>query len=556
MKYNKKVLILLIINIALSFVLFSSVLSGDYILDDHSVIEKREELRSIKEWPGLFLTSWHPSSPWAGTYRPLTLISYSFNFFFFDSPTGLHFTNVLLHAINVTLIFYLVSLIISERAGLFASAIFMFLPIHVEPVAAIVGRVYLLGTMFGLVSLILFFKKRYFWSSVSLILALFSSEAAISLYAVIAIFLLMENRNLWKSFKHGSVFLSFLPIYFFLRYLALGEYAFGKATFIDKVIGPLAFVSTKERILTALSHTYIYIKKTFYPLNLTPDYYFNQVPTVSNLFASSEALSGLIFLIVIVLIFILGNRNFKMASVLLLIPYLFISNLFFVASGTMAERFWYLPSIGIAIILSLIFCKIIDIRPKIKKSLYATMVIVLSWYSFLIIKQNKVWLNDRSLYIYASNTSPNSAWSQTNLAAVYFKDGKYDLARMQIEKSLAIYDSSPSSLNILGKLEWEEGKYENAEKAFRSAIEFDLHGRNRRSLYRILALLNLDSKQNRKALDYMTEALKWPVPAERENIKKGDEILLRIIEKKARSQRLTEVEEDSLDAFFKVYKRF
>ena len=81
----------------------------------------------------------------------------------------------------------------------------------------------------------------------------------------------------------------------------------------------------------------------------------------------------------------------------------------------------------------------------------------------------------------------------------------------------------------MGQLSWKDGKHKEAEEAFKKAIEYDTHGRNKRSLYRGLALINMDTGDNKQALLYMEEAVKWPPAGELETILKVDEFLLKTI---------------------------
>jgi hypothetical protein len=85
-----------------------------------------------------------------------------------------------------------------------------------------------------------------------------------------------------------------------------------------------------------------------------------------------------------------------------------------------------------------------------------------------------------------------------------------------------------SSLFLLPQLliHWQENRIAEAEQTFLRAVEWDGRGRNRRSLYRTLALLSLDSGQNKKAESYMQEVVKWPVARQKENIKEIDEYLV------------------------------
>ena len=300
LRQKKEIVGVLIASIILSFFLFGNVIPGKFTLDDHPVIEQRTELRSLVNIPKLFLASWHPGNELSGTYRPLTLISFSFDFLFSSKTSLFHIVNILLYGLNVALIYLLVRRLASIRTAWLTAALFLFLPIHVEAVSSIVGRIYLLGMFFYLLALIFYFDRKYVYSSASFLLAILASDFSVSFVPLVGLLLLYETRSFRKSLRYGLYYVPSLAIYFLFRYLALGKYALGSYGFIDPVVGPLAYLSLKERALTALSYLFEYLKKTFYPVNLTPSYSFSQIPTVHSLNDSLPAPCGsgpVIFLI-------------------------------------------------------------------------------------------------------------------------------------------------------------------------------------------------------------------------------------------------------------------
>lgn len=543
-KNHKHFLLIFIFSFLAALILFSGSLGGDFTLDDHSVIKKGIALKGLKSVFDVWVSPWHPGGQWAGNYRPLTSLSFALNLIFSDGPVGFRVVNILLYAFIAVLIFYFVKKIASKETAYLTAVVFLFLPIHSEAVMSIVGRVYLLGTIFSLASLYYFFdsfdktqSQKYWASSGLFLLALLSGDAFISLILVVGIFLLMEQRSFFKALKLGIIWTAGLPLYFLLRFLALGKYAFGGYGFIDPIIGPLAFVSLKERVFTALSHLYLYLRKTVYPVDLSPDYSFNQVPIISNIFLSWRSLAGLAFLVLLVFVFFKSNRKeVKLAAALFLVPFLVMSNIFFITTGTMAERWWFFPSFGLAMLIAIGFndlLKFLGLNFWAKKIFCGIGAAVLIWYSFIMFGQNKVWLNDRNLFIYASEKSPNSAWARTNVAEGFFLSGDVERAKKEIAAALDIYGQSPSALYVLGQIHWKEGRFGEAENTFDKALKYDTYGRNKRSFYRSKALVNLDIGNNRQAFQYMQEAVKWPATGDVEKTIKIDEVLLKKVEEYA-----------------------
>src|SRR3989344_8452490 len=226
MIFDRQFFMLLIFGVVVSLILFGGSLSGKFTLDDHGVIERRAELRELKNLPKIWVSPWHPGGQWAGNYRPLTLVSFVLNFQFSESAVGFRILNVLLFAFNVVLVFYVVNKFASERVAYLSAVLFLFLPIHTEAVASIVGRVYLLGTLFALLSLAYLFDKKYLLSSLFFYLALFSGDFFISLLPVIGLLLLLNTGKFWRAIKLGSYYIVLLPAYFLFRYFFFFKYVF------------------------------------------------------------------------------------------------------------------------------------------------------------------------------------------------------------------------------------------------------------------------------------------------------------------------------------------
>ncbi len=529
---DRKLIIVIIVSIALSFFLFGNVIKGKFVGDDDSIINSRTDLRSLKNIPSFFTSSAYPGETWIGLYRPLTLSSYALNFAFSEKPAGFHILNILLHALNVILVFLITCKFASKKVAYLSSFLFLFLPIHTEAVSSIVGRSELLSVFFVLLALLLFLKNKHIWASLVFLLALFSKEFAVVFLPLIGLLLLFEAVEVKKLKKFIGVGLYYLPplvIYFFLRYLTLGKYAFGGLIF-DRVTAPLAFLSLKQRILNGFLSLFLYLRKSFYPVDLSPDYSFNQIPAVQNIFSSPQAIVGFILLLGIIAMIVFGRKKLKVAASVLLVPFIFISNMLFVTSGSFAERWWYFPSFGLAVMAAILIDWLIGEYKRLQPVFLVSLFFMAGWFSFLIIKQNRIWFDNRPFFVYTARMSPDSAWARSNRAAVYLEEKNFDKAKEEVEASLRIYGAYLPALNILGKLHWQADKYEEAEAAFKKAIEADIKDRSSRRLYRMLAFLNLDFGNNQKAFMYMKKAVELPAAGGNEKIIKTDEVLYKIVE--------------------------
>lgn len=75
-------------------------------------------------------------------YRPLQMLSYSLDYFFWRlNPIGYHLMNILIHSLNSFLEFLLLYLVFKDKIlALFAAVFFCVHPIHIGVVSVIGGR--------------------------------------------------------------------------------------------------------------------------------------------------------------------------------------------------------------------------------------------------------------------------------------------------------------------------------------------------------------------------------------------------------------------------------
>src|ERR1700744_2886940 len=92
----------------------------------------------------------------AGNWHPLTWLSLMLDCDLFHlNPAGPHFTNILLHAANTSLLFALIFRLVGKIFPTFlVAALFAWHPLHVESVAWVAERKDVLSTFFALLALL------------------------------------------------------------------------------------------------------------------------------------------------------------------------------------------------------------------------------------------------------------------------------------------------------------------------------------------------------------------------------------------------------------------
>ena len=478
--------------VALSFLLYGNSLKGGFVYDDNFFAD-RPELRDSSSLLRVWTEPYLPQNLAAGLYRPLAVFSFALNFILFgESPVSFHLVNIILNGIVIFLVFLLVLKIFGDRKlASIAALFFAFLPIHTESVAFIKSRDEILATLFAIWSWLLFISateggnrlnwKKIAQSTLLFLLAVFSKELIIIVPALfLAVFWIRPAPLGGRTAKWGGVlkaasgFLITGAFYLWLRFQILGPYAFGgdKSYF---AINPLGFVDFQTRIWTAFKIAFMYIGKTFVPLNLSATYHYNHLTLVSYFLNSWQAVAGFVILAGLLFLFFWKRTRLTplgIGALSFLIPYLVISKIIFKSGDILAERWMYFPSIGLSIMAAYLILFIYKRRRNLAIVVFG---VVLAVYAAIIIPRNKIWLSDENLFRSMIKTAPNSVQGHSNLASWYMRNNKTAEAKSEAEAGFAIDKEYPPLLNTIGGIAFKDGNYDLAETAFLKAIELAPH---------------------------------------------------------------------------------
>ena len=151
---NRQSRVIYLVLIVITFALFSRVLSSDFInFDDGTYITENPMVQN-----GLTSTSvvWAFTSGYASNWHPLTWISHMVDCQLYGlNPQGHHLTSLLFHIFNVLLLFLVLRNITGAvwRSAVVA-ALFAWHPLHVESVAWVAERKDVLSTFFWLLTML------------------------------------------------------------------------------------------------------------------------------------------------------------------------------------------------------------------------------------------------------------------------------------------------------------------------------------------------------------------------------------------------------------------
>ena len=357
--------------IGFTFLAYSNSFNAGFLLDNDPIILKDTRIRAVTaEHAGRIMHEDYWPLGMSGLYRPLTTFSYMFNYSVLGNgtnPSGYHWLNFALHAVNVGLV-YLMGLVIFEQvpAALLLAALWGIHPALTESVTNIVGRADLLGA-FGVLAALHAHRKaldalggrKALWLAaigLAVTAGIFSKESTIVVLAVLAIYDLTFGRAVsWKARlpSYAAVSIPCL-VFLYMRANVLGGVPTTAFPFGDN---PLVGADFWTARMTAIKVIGRYLALLAWPAQFSFDYSFNEIPLFGWRLTNWEDLKAILSLLVC-----LGGAAAAIVywrrrkPVFFGIAFFFAtlsptSNLVIRIGSIMAERFLYLPSVGIAVLV-------------------------------------------------------------------------------------------------------------------------------------------------------------------------------------------------------------
>ena len=477
-------------------------------------------------------TYWWPSGE-AGLYRPLTTLSYLFNYVVLgdrDQPGGYHWINLLLHAANVLVVFALArKLIRSFWAALFSAAMWAVHPALTEAVTNIVGRADLLAGLGVLAGFLMYLKStegkhRIAWLAGVMLatsVGIFSKESAAVIVGVIALYEVVrwsERRpgraGLNAALKNAlwGILATLPPMAMMLYQRSVGLAASEPAEF-PYTDNPIAGASFWTGRLTALKVIAKYLLLSVWPAKLSSDYSYPAIPMARG--SAGDWVAWIIVaaaLIGIVRLYFWNRVAFFWAC-FAAITFAPMANLLFPIGTIMAERFLYLPLIGVMACLAMLICALPD------RVAIALLCAITMGFAARTFARNAHWHDD--LTIAQADVHTNSFKLHRLLASSLLEtNGDLRRAAEEADRSVALLDSLPDSKNapdaylLDGGLHLQTGDTQGAvallEKCIAIDRAYDRDGRIAKTepeAYRLLSGAYLQSGDGEKALASAERAL-------------------------------------------------
>ncbi len=463
---NWKYIWALIIILLISFIAYLPVLHNGFVnWDDNGYIINNPLIYSFN------LKDFFSQNV-MGNYHPFTILTLALEYHFFGlESTGYHTVNLLLHLLNVILVFYTVFLI-SENAGvaLVASLLFGIHPMHVESVAWASELKDLLYTCFFLASYFFYLKylkdlkKKYYVIALFLFLvSLLSKAMAASLPLILLLTDYFKERKI-----NIKIILEKIP--FFLLAIALGVVAI-LAQKSGGAVQSMASFSFPQRIVFAGYGFISYIFKLIIPLNLSAFYPYP--------ITSGANIPILYFLFLILFVILVASVYYSLRFTrkiffgfgFFMLTIFLVLQLLPIGGAIMADRYSYLPSIGFFYLTGEGFILLWNKRLKLFSAFFLGVFTL--FFSASTYARCGVWNNSLTLWNNVIDQYQTIPYAYNNRGQFLMDQKKYDKAIEDFSKAIELKPNHISAVYNRGNAFMKEQKYDKALEDFNKAIELD-----------------------------------------------------------------------------------
>jgi Flp pilus assembly protein TadD len=430
--------------------------------------------------------AWALQTVYNANWLPLTWISYMIDVELFGTgPSGHHVVNVLLHAASVVLLFLVLrAMTTTVWPSAVVAALFAVHPLHVESVAWISERKDVLSAFFWMVTLCaycFYVRKpgaaRYSGIVAAFVLGLMSKAMLVTLPFVLLLLDYWPLRRIQTRFSavtETNVTNALLPVRrLILEKLPLLGISIVVATITfhaqanDGAVGTLESFPIWTRIANAAVAYVSYLGKMLCPAKLAIFYPHPGAPPVW------LAVGAVIILAAISLaVFMTARRHpYGIVGWLWYLGTLFpVSGLFQVGNQSMADRYTYLPLIGIYIVVAWTAVEIAVRRPFAAKILAAGGGVAILALSVTASQQVKHWRNTETLMQHALAVTEGNWLAHNNLGNWYLRSKRFEEAQKHYAQALQVKPDYGLGLSNMGLALYEQGEYEEAIASLKKAL--------------------------------------------------------------------------------------
>jgi len=455
----KKTLLYLLFITAVTVIIYCPSVSDQFMWDDHTIIVGNPALRASSPIQ-FFAQTYIPPTHTLDTppyYRPMIIIWFWIQYNVWGlNAFGFRLFNIAFYLAIILVFFaFCKKCFKNSEPALLATAIFAFLPFHLESVAFISGLTDISAILFIILSIIAFDSEKkwaqFVIAPVLFAFALFSKETAVAGFLLFPIWLFwLKKKSLKESILHSLPFLVPLAAYFSLRFWVLG---YSSSGIPENIL---------EKILMAPYILLRYIQLMVFPIDSSPLH--------NETFQTFPLIFWILWIVILVTLAVFCVRFLKDRKIWFGIIWvlLFIApalGIVISLGPSRPDRFAFIPSAGSSLILGYYLC--IFFSKRLFRSRRITKLLGFSYLLMLVLitaSYSSWWNNGWNLYEKMIIDVPKSPIGYAGIARKFHAIGEYDSSLVYLELALERDSLHIPSLMSINKVLIISGRYGEISK--------------------------------------------------------------------------------------------
>ena len=425
------------------------------------------------------------TAPVSSNWHPLTILSLMLDVQLFGARPGvIQFISVLFHVANSILLFLLARRMTGALwASAFVAAFFAWHPLRVESVAWLAERKDVLSAFFLLLTLLAWTAwirrpsiGRYVLSLVFFALGLMSKPMLVTLpFAMVLLDLwpfqrlrigagegsAVDKKSLVESLREKVPFIALALISSYITFIVQRG---------GQSVATMERIPLLSRVANALVAYAAYLWKTIWPVNLSVYYPYPETIQTASAIITAVLLLGISFLV---------WRNWRARPWLFtgwfwyvgtLVPVIGIVQ---VGSQAMADRYSYIPSIGLGFAIAFGAQELLSLRPGFRRPIGVLAAVFIAGWILLTGRQVNFWKNDETLFSHALQATTRNHLASAVLGSTAAQTGRMNEAARLFEQAIQWRPDSFEAHTAYGVALLNSGNLEKAEEHLHRAIQFN-----------------------------------------------------------------------------------
>ncbi|HUP46332.1 MAG TPA: tetratricopeptide repeat protein [Thermoanaerobaculia bacterium] len=410
-------------------------------------------------------------------WHPLTWLTHMADVELFGLDAGAHLlVNAAIHALNTILLL----LVLARATGLLwrsavVAALFAIHPLHVESVAWLSERKDVLSSFFLLLTIwfyLRFVERRskldYAVMVVVFILGLMSKGMLVTLPFVLLLLDYWPLRRFdlgqWRALR--ALFMEKLLLFVLIIPAAFVTWY---AQHVVEAIANVRFVSFPIRLANAAISYLIYIRRMFWPDDLALGYSYP-----STIRPSTAIASAIVLLLITLVVIVFRERRYLFTGWFwfagMLVP---VSGIVQIGPQSMADRYTYIPLVGLFIALVWLVADFVARRPLLRIPAVAIAAGIVFGLTFAARTQASHWKNTETLFRRTAQVTPRNPVAHESLGLALFRSGDYEGSIREFTSLTQIRPNYARGYAGLGAALLATGRTGEATEAYRTAVLLD-----------------------------------------------------------------------------------